>query len=208
LTQEPIKATIVDNGHSDMQKRMEETKRKLKEQGINFENGIEIDTYTGEVLPTVQEEEEEITIIQQADEPEYIQRLKMLEIPDDDKLALLSVYENRAKRKSFKEYINQDVLVYGIIIWYHPPFIGKNNPDIVQPAYEQILFLSEEEGVPIVIDAAKGALSQHIYGILNIKNWFLWQEPVKYRFFQDATTNAFSIVNQDRVKSILATRKK
>lgn len=167
-------------------------------------------------LQTINQETGEVTtqetdiILQSASIPEYLTELQRLDIPDEDKLALLSIYESQENARPFKSFLNTEVDVYGGIVWDHPPYRAKNSspddPDM--PGYQKILILAmDKEGNPFIIDASHGALATHFRAILAIHGWYIWSTPVKYKFWQDEKTNAFRMSNSSRVKAMLVGKK-
>lgn len=135
--------------------------------------------------------------------PMYLRELEKLPFTPDQKLQILSWYEGGTWKK-FSEVINTEWEVAGAIIWYHPPFISKKEKDqngnpTLQQGYEKILILTtkkDENERPIVIEASAGSLTMHMVSILRTKGWFLWQKPVKYRFFT-GPNGSFRMFNID-----------
>lgn len=162
----------------------------------------------GEVIGTGRELEavgEEDDIIIESSEPEHILRLRALQLPEEEKAALLGIYDTPPNLKQFKSYINKTVLLYGGIIWWHPPFRPLNSPEgTIAPGYKKIRFLTLEQGEPVIIEASFGSLSTHAQNLFNLRGWFLWNEPVEYVFGQNEKTNAFTLANSARVKTMLA----
>lgn len=213
-----IKATIVNNG---VEERMKEIDTALKENFDHYnpffdEHGNEVDPSTGEVVSTnkamvpVEEVAEDIMVINHDFTPRYIVELAKLEITDDDKAAILSIYDSPVNVKSFKAYINKSVDIYGGCIWYHPPFHpkGSNPDDAPMPGYNMVRLLTMDGDNPIIIEASFGALATHINSLLSLRGWFIWSEPVTYEFGQDEKTNAFRMQNTARVKQMLSGLKK
>jgi len=213
-----IKATVVHANQSMAEKIYEADQAMLNKQEewnpfldeYNAEKvNYEIDKETGEVLPATIDTDE-ITIYAGEKEPEYLKQLRLLDITDENKLALLSLYESQVNARPFKAYINKEVEIYGGIIWYHPDFKAKNSlpDDPLTPGYHKILFLIMENGEPAIMEASYGALAVHVSNMLAINGWFIWKEPVKYMIAQHPSTNAFQMYNASRVKSMLFEIKK
>lgn len=163
--------------------------------------------------------EDGMILLEEERVPRYLIELEKLEIPVNDKLALLSVYESAENPAKFDEYLNTTVMIYGGIVWHHPPFVsnGKGRDkdgNIVPvggkcPGYDQIRMITIDDAGKIkTICASYGALAGHINGILTLRGWYLWDEPVPYKFSRHRDTGAFQIVNADRVAEILKGKKK
>ena len=152
-------------------------------------------------LEEEQVEEINLPAIWQGGLPEHIRQLYALALPEEEKLGLLSIYESGTK-VPFKRRINTDVTITGAIIWYHPPFKGKDLQE--HDGYYKIMFLTDEwsEDMPVVLEASMGALTMHTLAMLRLNGWYLWEKPVTYRLRQDEKTNAFQMINLDRVNAM------
>jgi hypothetical protein len=158
-------------------------------------------------IALLEEEEQEITLFKK-DIPEYLLQLGKLNLDKHEKAALLSIYDSPTTIKSFKDFINKDVTLYGGIVWHHDDTSSKATGDF-KAGWDEIRFLAlDMQGEPYIIKASYGSLANHVRGMLGLYGWFMWEEPTTYTFGQDSQTNAFRMVNQDRVKTMLAGMKK
>lgn len=199
-----IKATVVSNGSTPEEDwNPFHSEEEFERNNRALIAGVDPDT--GEVLS------DEIMIYQGQPEPEYLVKFRQLELPTEQGLALLSMYESQANSKQFKSLVNTNVLIYGGIIWDHPPYRAKGTTELdpLHPGYKKILFLSlDKEGEPFIIEASEGRLSMHARNIFNKAGWFLFTDgPVEYKFAVSERTGAFEMYNQSRVKSMLLAMK-
>lgn len=170
-------------------------------------------------LPALASDENEMILLEEERVPRYLIELGKLNINEEEKLALLSVFESATNARKFDDYLNMTVDIYGAIVWHHAPFIsnGKGrdkNGEIVPvgghcPGYDQIRLLTlDENGNVTVICASYGALASHVLAILALRGWFIWDSPVQYKFSRNRDTGAFQLTNSDRVAEILKGKKK
>jgi hypothetical protein len=166
-------------------------------------------------LPVVQDEQE-ISIPKQAEPPEYLQQLmnptkkdsRIATMSDDEKGAILGVYESHANCREFSTLVNTTIEIYGGIIWDHPDTTSKETKEF-KPGWKEILLVSvDEHGEPFTIKASHGYLATHVQSMLALYGWFLWNEPITFKLAVDPKTKGFVMFNQERVKSLLSGMKK
>jgi hypothetical protein len=132
--------------------------------------------------------------------PRHIGELEKLTVSDEEKLDFLSLYEG-AEWQPFTKYLNTVVEIKGAIIWYHPAYKGMPDSEgrsQVKPGYYKILFLTtkvDADGVPVVIACSSSALAAHVLAMLNIRGWYIWPVPVKYKFLQSAQGMPFRMLH-------------
>lgn len=173
-----------------------------------------IDETTGEVLdyeerqlmplnPEMALEAANISNIITGAIPEHLIQLEKLDIPDDEKLELLSLYEG-ANWQKFSKYTNAIVPILGAIVWYHPPFKSKPNQEgisEVKAGYHKILFLTDNldsDGIPIVISCSSSSLALHVLAMLRLKGWYVWEKPIRYKFLYDGPGTPYRLLNVEQ----------
>lgn len=106
--------------------------------------------------------------------------------------------------------MNKEVVVRGAAIMHHGAFYSQKEKDekgqpLLKAGYDYISFLTDmedEAGLPKLLDAAYGSLANHTRGMLHKRGWFIWEKPVKYLLSIDPDTNAFRMIDVERVKSM------
>lgn len=172
-----------------------------------------VDQETGEVTGrelVVSNQEDDVVLLKETEIPEYIIQISTINRDRNDLLAILSIFENGTLVR-FTRYVGQDVNILGAIIWHHPPYLSKKEKDdkgepLLKVGYDQIRFLTDkrdENDNPIVVFASYGSLANHVRAILSVRGWYLWDEPVKYRFKINEDSGAFQIIDMDRVNRLL-----
>ncbi len=147
-----------------------------------------IDHETGEV--TEQEPEEGELLIVSRDMiiaemeagivPLYIRKMQELQIPEEEKEPLLSLYTGQAPRK-LDDYYNTTVEIIGGAILYHGPYQGKDG--LPHKGYFFLALLTTErdnKGNLVVLKTSSSGSMVHFAYALAQRGWFLWQEPVQY----------------------------
>lgn len=166
-----------------------------------------------------EEQTEEINLpaIWNGQMPEHIRQIYLTGLTEEqqnERMELLSIYEH-STHVPFVEIArkNKVLNVIGAIIWYHPPFKAKADKDNplaeMHDGYYKILLLTDEfdeENMPIIVEASMGALTIHVLALLRKKGWYLFDTPIRYRFSQNAKTNAFELLNMNRVEAMRAAR--
>lgn len=153
---------------------------------------------------------------QENEVPMYLQVLSGLQVDSEEKLAQLSLFESGHPCK-FDRYLNKEVEVLGAIVYWKPPYIAQKEvkkgteviarPGEEAPGYDQIRLLIndfDENDLPYVVCCSMGSLGNHLYAILSLNGWYLWDKPVKYRFWRDENTSGFRLTNLDRARSLKA----
>jgi hypothetical protein len=116
--------------------------------------------------------------------PVHLAALEAMPISDDQRLAIEEAYnssESITMRSFVAKYANLDVRVWGIMVFEHGPYKGKDNLD--KPGYYQPRLLIEvSNGDLIVVRTGSQYLAEHIFYILKKHGWWLFEEPITYRF--------------------------
>jgi hypothetical protein len=72
--------------------------------------------------------------------------------------------------------------VQGVMLNWHPPYTGKDGQMKCGYFYTLILTTQpDEDGNPIVIRSSSAGLMQHLLAAMQMRGWYIWQKPVKYR---------------------------
>lgn len=143
--------------------------------------------------------------------PVHLAALEAMQITDDERLALEEAYnsEESITLKTFcAKHAGRDVRVFGIMIYEHGPYHGKDGLD--HPGFYQPRILLELPNGDLQVVRTSGVgIAEHIFYALRKYGWWLFEEPLTYRFMQGESGALFMqhvYANKDDLKSRL-TRK-
>lgn len=140
---------------------------------------LEVEQVSGDIL--VIGTDAVIDAMEEGKLPLYIRKLQELEIPEEEKEPLLSLYTGGAIR-SIDYYVNTQVEIQGAAILYHGPYKGKDGYNHNGYYFNAFLTTQQDEnGNFIVLRSSSASLMLHAAYMLNQRGWFLWQKPVVYR---------------------------
>ena len=149
-----------------------------------------------------------ISALRNYEGPMLIQEQFLMAFDPETQEALSSAYGSEPV--PFKTFANRDVRVLGIIVEEHGPYNGKDG-QYHPEGFFRILFLTDIEnasGQLTVIKSSSSSLGLHVLHILANRGWYLFEEPVTYRFSLGAESNAHSIYNVSHdVKATLLGKK-
>ena len=149
-----------------------------------------------------------VNALRNYDGPMLIQEQFLMNFDAETQETLSSAYGSEPV--PFKAFANRDVKVLGIIIEEHGAYNGKDG--LYHPeGFFRILFLTDIEnasGQLTVIKSSSSSLGLHVLHILANRGWYLFDEPITYRFSLGAESNAHSIYNVSHdVKATLLGKK-
>jgi hypothetical protein len=132
-----------------------------------------LDTYRHEVWPGV-------------NMPVHLAALEAMALTDDQRLALEEAYNSSdtITMKAFvAKYANLDVRVWGITIYEHGPYMSKPPDSRMMPGfYQPRLLIEVPNGELVIVRTGSQYLAEHIFYILRKHGWWLFNEPITYRF--------------------------
>lgn len=153
----------------------------------------------------IEQETRDIAELKQNEVPAYLQMLGDIKGTNEDKLEILSIFEGGTLKK-FQTYLNQEVTILGAIIYRKNAGVTKEG--IEYAAYNQIRLLTDkfdaDTDLPVIVALREGSLTNHIYAMIQVRGWYLWEEPVTYKFMQESSDKPFRMINVDRVKKMKA----
>ena len=138
--------------------------------------------------------------------PLYMAKLYELDIPDEEKEPLLSVYKGAIAR-SFKGFANKEVEIQGAMLDWHPAYKGKDGE--THGGYYKLLLLTtqaDEDGNLIVISSSSSGLTTHMIAAMQMRGWYLWSQPVKYRLTL-GEDGSHHMTNLDKPKKLVVRKK-
>lgn len=110
---------------------------------------------------------------------------QMLQLQPDAAVreAISNVYEG-SEPITFKEVAGSEHAVLGMMIYEHGGYNGKDGLYHAEGYYQIRILLDEQDnkGRYIVVKSSSTGLAMHVFNILNNRGWFLFPEPITYRF--------------------------
>ena len=173
-----------------------------------------VDPKTGEMLEVEQVPGDTLIVgtdavieaMEQGQLPLYIRKLQELEIPEEEKEPLLSLYTGGVAR-SFDYYVNKEIEVQGAAILYHGPYTGMDK--LNHNGYYFCAFLTtqqDENGNFIILRSSSASLMLHVAYMLNQRGWFLWNKPVVYRALR-GENGSHLLQNTEKPKGLKTTKR-
>lgn len=150
--------------------------------------------------------------------PLYIRKLQELDIPEEEKEPLLSLYTGGVIR-SFDYYVNNTVEIQGAALLFHGPYMSRPVKDKLglviaesrpQPGYYFSAFLTtyqDEKGNFIVLRSSSASLMLHVAYMLNQRGWFLWEKPIIYRVTR-GDDGSHRLLNMEKPKGVKTSKRK
>ena len=149
-----------------------------------------------------------VNALRNYDGPMLIQEQFLMAFDPEFQEALSSAYGSEPVQ--FETFANRDVKILGMIIEEHGAYNGKDG--LYHPeGFFRILMLTDIEnssGQLTLIKSSSVPLGLHVLHILQNRGWYLFEEPITYRFSLGVPSRVHSIYNiSNDVKKVLLSKK-